>query len=209
MVVEVDGRRIAVSAVRRAADRQPILKTVGSSDQIREVTVDGHAGLWFAGVPHDVMYDAPIGEVVVERVAVDTLVWHDGAVLWRVEGFDRLPDAIEFVEEPDRPRGVGPVWHDIPPTDPHVVETVVPLVTLGLFGFGRAASAGGWAVGSLDAVPAATAGQTSAVGFTVLQHGVTPADLSEDVGIEIVNADGTALFFPATNDGVPGTTSPR
>jgi len=79
------------------------------------------------------------------------------------------------------------------------------LVTLMvLFGFAAPSSAGGWAVGSLDAVPAATAGQTVAVGFTILQHGVTPADLSEDVGIEITRSDGSVDFFAATSDGTPG-----
>ena len=98
VVVDVDGRRIVVSAVRGDLTGQLIVKTVGSSDQIEEVTVDGHPGLWFDGVPHHVMYDAPTGDVVVERVAADTLVWQDGDALLRVEGFDRLSDAIGFVE---------------------------------------------------------------------------------------------------------------
>jgi len=96
--VEVQGRRIVVSAVDGELTEQLILKTVGSSDQIREVTVDGHTGLWFAGVPHHVMYDAAVGDVVVERVAGNTLVWQDGDTLRRVEGFARLSDAIDFVE---------------------------------------------------------------------------------------------------------------
>jgi hypothetical protein len=69
---------------------------------------------------------------------------------------------------------------------------------------GAPASAGGWAVGSLDAMPAAEPGQTAQVGFTILQHGVTPVDLDEGVGIEIVRDDGTAAFFPATSDGSAG-----
>ena len=44
------------------------------------------------------MYDAAVGDVVVERVAGNTLVWQDGDTLLRVEGFARLSDAIEFVE---------------------------------------------------------------------------------------------------------------
>jgi hypothetical protein len=65
-------------------------------------------------------------------------------------------------------------------------------------------SAGGWAVASLDAVPQATAGRSVDVGFTVLQHGRTPAVLDSDVGIELVLADGTMQFFPAAADGAPG-----
>ena len=71
-------------------------------------------------------------------------------------------------------------------------------------GFGSSASAGGWAIGSIDAVPDAHAGHTVNVGFTILQHGVTPVDLADDVGVEIVLADGTVEFFPATNAGATG-----
>ncbi len=75
-------------------------------------------------------------------------------------------------------------------------------------GLGSIASAGGWAVGSLDAVPAARAGQSAEVGFTILQHGVTPVDLLDDpaseVGIEIEHADGALDFFPAVGDGIVG-----
>jgi hypothetical protein len=66
------------------------------------------------------------------------------------------------------------------------------------------ASAGGWAVASLDAIPEATAGETTEVGFTVLQHGQSPAVLDADVGIELVLADGAIEYFPAVADGAPG-----
>ena len=71
-------------------------------------------------------------------------------------------------------------------------------------GSGASASAGGWAIGSLDAIPEATAGRTADVGFTILQHGVTPVDLTDDVGIEIVRADGNVDFFAAAQDGEVG-----
>ena len=70
------------------------------------------------------------------------------------------------------------------------------------------ASAGGWAVASIDAVPTPRAGATEAVGFTILQHGVTPVDLLADpgneVGIELVDADGSVAFFPAVSDSAVG-----
>lgn len=86
---------------------------------------------------------------------------------------------------------------------------VVALLALGiLVGDSSIASAGGWAVGSLDAVPVATAGERATVGFTILQHGVTPVDLlgdpSNEVGIEISGADGSAEFFPAVSEGTVG-----
>ena len=71
-------------------------------------------------------------------------------------------------------------------------------------GFGSSASAGGWAIGSIDSAPDAKAGHTVDVGFTILQHGVTPVDLADDVGVEIVLVDGVVEFFPATNAGATG-----
>lgn len=92
---------------------------------------------------------------------------------------------------------------------PLMVMATVLTVLIGLAGLGgTAASAGGWAVGSLDAVPDATAGGTVKVGFTILQHGVRPVDLlvepGTDVGIVIVDSDGSETFFPATSDGPVG-----
>lgn len=72
-----------------------------------------------------------------------------------------------------------------------------------LVAFNTQASAGGWAVGSIDEMPVAIASETTDVGFTILQHGVTPVDLP-DAGIEIVGRDGAVEFFPGRSDGVPG-----
>ena len=98
LVVEVDGRRVTVSAVDGRLSAALVVKTVGSSEQITEVTVRGRPGLWISGDPHEVMYESSDGSVVVERVARDTLVWQDGDVLLRVEGFAELSDALAFVE---------------------------------------------------------------------------------------------------------------
>lgn len=87
-----------------------------------------------------------------------------------------------------------------------LVRSVVVLVSALAFvvGFGAPASAGGWAVASLDEVPTPMAGETTDVGFRILQHGVTPVDLTEDVGIELIAADGSTTYFPATLDGATG-----
>lgn len=71
-------------------------------------------------------------------------------------------------------------------------------------GFGSHASAGGWAVASLDSMPAAEPGATTEVSFTILQHGITPAELDEGVGIEIRDHDGGNAFFPAVSDRIAG-----
>ena len=41
----------------------------------------------------------PTGEIVVERVAANTLLWQRDGVLWRVEGFTRLSEALDFVAQ--------------------------------------------------------------------------------------------------------------
>lgn len=69
-----------------------------------------------------------------------------------------------------------------------------------LIGVNAPATAGGWAIGSIDSIPEPVAGETVDIGFTILQHGVTPADLAADVGIEIVRADGTLDYFAAEQD---------
>jgi hypothetical protein len=57
---------------------------------------------------------------------------------------------------------------------------------------------------SLDEIPAATSGETTQVGFTILQHGETPVDLEERVGIQLTHPDGTVDYFVAAGDGVVG-----
>jgi hypothetical protein len=72
---------------------------------------------------------------------------------------------------------------------------------------GAPAHAGGWAVASVDPLPAVVAGRTVPVGFTVLQHGKTPVALDDrpdgPVGIELVLDEGIR-FFAAVYDGRPG-----
>ena len=84
------------------------------------------------------------------------------------------------------------------------IVTAAALTIAAFAGFGSPASAGGWAVASLDSIPAAEPGATTEVSFTILQHGITPADLDEDVGIEIREHGGGSSFFPAVSDGTAG-----
>ena len=67
-----------------------------------------------------------------------------------------------------------------------------------------AASAGGWAVTTLDEVPTPTANQTVDVGFTIRQHGVTPVNPDGEVGIVLRADNGSELFFPAEPTGPAG-----
>lgn len=105
-------------------------------------------------------------------------------------------------------KGVDGVGQDMTATITSRLVRIVTAVALTLAacaGFTRPASAGGWAVASLDSVPAAEPGATVDVAFTILQHGVTPAALDDGVGIEIRHGDdGNSSFFPAVGDGIAG-----
>ena len=70
-------------------------------------------------------------------------------------------------------------------------------------GFASGASAGGWAVTTLDDTPVPAAGEPMDVSFTIRQHGVTPVDV-DDVAVIVAASDGTATVFPATSDGRTG-----
>lgn len=96
-VVVVGGREILVSAVRGKLSEGLITKTIGAADQIEEVDIKGLRGLWISGAPHQVLYEVDNGEIVVDRVSANTLVWQDADVLYRVEGFANRDDALAFV----------------------------------------------------------------------------------------------------------------
>lgn len=66
-----------------------------------------------------------------------------------------------------------------------------------------AVDAGGWAVGTLDAVPSPHAGDVATIGFTILQHGATPIHPEGDVGVAIEGPDG-ASYTEAVADASPG-----
>ncbi len=66
-----------------------------------------------------------------------------------------------------------------------------------------AASAGGWAVSTLDPMSTPVAGAPIDVGFTIRQHGVTPVDL-DDVAIAVIGPSGETVVYPAHADGSIG-----
>ena len=68
-----------------------------------------------------------------------------------------------------------------------------------------AALAGGWAVTTLDELPATlNAGQTYDVGYTIRQHGVTPL-VTHESAIEILDTrSGAVTRFPGTARGAQG-----
>jgi hypothetical protein len=97
-VVVVDGREVQVSTIPGRMRDALIRKVIGNGTSVVEVDVAGNRGLWISGAPHEVMYETLGGDVAVERVAGNTLVWQDGRVLHRVEGFGDLESALVFAE---------------------------------------------------------------------------------------------------------------
>ena len=65
------------------------------------------------------------------------------------------------------------------------------------------AGAGGFAVTTLDPLPALTPDEPATVGFTVRQHGVTPVAL-DGVRLVVHTADGSTAVFEARADGPLG-----
>ena len=66
------------------------------------------------------------------------------------------------------------------------------------------AVAGGWAVTTVDPIASGlTPGQSTTVGYTIRQHGVTPVNL-DDTGLRIQPTDGSSVFYPGTRRGVVG-----
>ena len=94
----VDGTEVLVSEFIGSLDTPAVSKTVGDGSAVVEVEVGGAPALWIEGDPHEVAFLDADGEVVVERFAGNTLLWQDGRVIRRVEGFDDVDAAIDLAE---------------------------------------------------------------------------------------------------------------
>ncbi len=95
-IIDLDGRQVLMSAIGGRIDGRVLQKTLGSSTSIVEVDVGGHLGLWISGAPHQLAYESSDGGITVERIAGNTLLWEVDGVLYRLEGFDNLEDALNF-----------------------------------------------------------------------------------------------------------------
>lgn len=99
-IVEVGDREILVSTIDGRLAEPLLRKMLGSNTSIVEADVAGHPGLWIDGAPHEVMYETSDGDVAIDRVAGNTLLWQVGDVLYRVEGFGDVDHAIAFAVGP-------------------------------------------------------------------------------------------------------------
>ena len=62
-------------------------KMLGPDATLEQVSVNGQRGFWVSGSPHGFLYLAPNGEVLDDtyRLAGNTLIWNQGALLIRIE----------------------------------------------------------------------------------------------------------------------------
>ena len=98
-VVDVDGADILVSEFVGTLDNPAIGKTIGDGTNVRQVEVSGEFGVWIDGAPHDVSFYDERGDIVFERFAGNTLLWQEGAVVRRLEGFPDVTTAIAYAEQ--------------------------------------------------------------------------------------------------------------
>lgn len=101
MAADVDGD-VLVSEFSGSIGTDGLTKTLGDGTDVRRVEVDGALGLWIDGDPHEVVYRDPDGQFVVERFAGNILLWQDGDVVRRLEGFDSLEGALAYARALDR-----------------------------------------------------------------------------------------------------------
>lgn len=95
-IVAIDGVDVMVSAIDGTLEPDLLTKTVGAGTSAVAVDVDGAPGVWIDGAPHIVAYRTDEGTPATVRVAGNTLLWQDGAVIRRAEGFVTLDDALEY-----------------------------------------------------------------------------------------------------------------
>lgn len=93
-IVIVGGVTVVVGAIDGRLDAAFITKSVVAGGEVTALDIDGMPAIW-VGVDHEVLLERD-GVVVVERIAGRTLLWQDVDVLWRVEGFRSVDDAVEF-----------------------------------------------------------------------------------------------------------------
>ena len=98
-IVDVDGADVLVSEFVGTLDNPAIGKTVGDGTDVRQVEVGGEFGVWIDGAPHEVSFYDEQGDIVFERFAGNTLLWQEGAVVRRLEGFPDVTTAIAYAEQ--------------------------------------------------------------------------------------------------------------
>lgn len=95
---EVEGTEVLVSTFDGTLDTPALGKTLGPGSDVTEVVVGDAFGLWIDGEPHEVGFRDADGHIVFEGFAGNTLLWQDGDLIRRLEGFADVETAIAYVE---------------------------------------------------------------------------------------------------------------
>ena len=97
----VEGDDILVAEIVGTLDNPGLGKVLGADADVTEVTVNGAFALWIDGAPHEVSFYGADGDIVFRGFAGNTLLWEDGGVIRRLEGFDTVGAAIAYAESLD------------------------------------------------------------------------------------------------------------
>ena len=94
---DVTGVGALVSILPARIEEGLFRKTLGSTASVRPVDVDGAAGYWIEGEPHQLMFES--GNDVMEdtlRLATNTLIWQRGGHVVRLEADIDLGTAVRI-----------------------------------------------------------------------------------------------------------------
>jgi hypothetical protein len=82
------GVGVLVTEARGSVDENFFGKMLGPGTTLENVTVNGHAGWWISGKPHDFFFLDASGGFRSEtlRLATNTLIFDDGGTIVRIEG---------------------------------------------------------------------------------------------------------------------------
>jgi hypothetical protein len=97
--IDVGATEVLVASFDGRLEEPFIDKALSAGSAIERVDVDGAPGLWIDGAPHVVTYLDPLERIATRRIAGNTLLWQDGDVIHRVEGFTTLEAALAFAEQ--------------------------------------------------------------------------------------------------------------
>ena len=97
-VTGATGVSVLVTEARGQVNEIFFQKFVANQGTVVQVTVNGHAGYWISGQPHEFAFTAADGTVYVDtlRLATNTLIVDDAGTLIRIEGEMPEQQAIEI-----------------------------------------------------------------------------------------------------------------
>jgi hypothetical protein len=99
---DVPGGRISLLVGRvlliefRGSTTPFIFKVIGPGTTVKELRVNGGAGVYLSGAPHEVIFRDVIGQIQTDRVrlAGNVLMWQQGPLTVRIEGSRTLAQAL-------------------------------------------------------------------------------------------------------------------